>query len=66
VLARNLEPGVPEGNAWVYAVGASLDVTRLTLDLAYSVRDHRVREETPWTRYSATAHLFGVSVTCRF
>jgi long-subunit fatty acid transport protein len=61
-----LEPGVPQGDAWIYAIGASFDFARVSFDLGYSFHDHRSRQENAWTRYSSSAKVFAVSARYRF
>lgn len=69
-----VEPGAPRGDALVYAVGASCEVTPvLSFDLGYSFHDYdtnRARGQEPdpnvVSSYEARAQVFAVSARWRF
>ena len=69
-----VEPGAPRGDAKVYALGASYDVTpRLAFDLGYSQHEFGRRDATGQeadvrtvTRYEASAKVFAISARWRF
>jgi len=69
-----VEPGAPRGDAFVYSLGASYDVTPvLSFDLGYSFHDYdtnRARGQEPdpnvASSYTARAQVFAVSARWRF
>jgi len=70
VPASTLEPGLPRGEALVYAFGFSIDLNpQVALDVGYSFHDHEDRNASGQellapnvdSRYSARDQVFGVS-----
>lgn len=79
---ETLDPLVPSGDRWLYAVGFGLNFNKITLDFAYNYLDDEDRdfnnpvgEEAPYGYAAPTltgkfkdidAHIFGVSLTYKF
>jgi long-chain fatty acid transport protein len=67
VAERALEPGLPRGDAVVYAFGASYEFPQLSFDLGYSLHDHQsIGGDFTAGRYSARDQAFAVSARWRF
>jgi len=74
VPSGNLEPGFPRGDALVYAVGGSYNLSWISFDLGYSYWDHDDRTVTgqvlsaPTTRstYTATEQVWSFSARWRY
>lgn len=62
----SLELFVPQGDAWVYAVGASYSSSKVSFDLGYSLHDHRRRPDRFGGRYSSSRQIFAISTRWRF
>lgn len=79
---KTLDPLVPSGDRWLYAVGFGLNFSKITLDFAYNYLDDENRRfdneagktylgqillnEVSGEFKSVDAHIFGINVTYRF
>ncbi len=63
---RTLEPGVPQGDAWVFAMGASYGLPHVAFDVAYSFHGHSDRKDFGQRRYSSRAQVLAMSMPWRF
>jgi outer membrane protein transport protein (OMPP1/FadL/TodX) len=57
----NLEAFVPQGDAWVYAVGVTYSFSKLSFDVGYSLHDHRRRPDKFGGRYSSSSQVLAIS-----
>lgn len=79
---KTLDPLVPSGDRWLYAVGFGLNFSKITLDFAYNYLDDENRKfdnevgkivlptgqviKVSGEFKSVDAHIFGINVTYRF
>jgi long-chain fatty acid transport protein len=66
VPAGHLEPAIQQGNALVYAIGASYGFPRVSFDLGYSFHDQRDRQDKTGGLRSSNIQIIALSARWRF
>jgi long-chain fatty acid transport protein len=66
VPAGHLEPAIQQGNALVYAIGASYGFPHVSFDLGYSFHDQRDRRDKAGGLRSSSTQIIALSARWRF
>jgi long-chain fatty acid transport protein len=66
VPAGHLEPAIQQGNAFVYAIGASYGFPHVSFDLGYSFHDQRDRQDKAGGLRSSSTQIIALSARWRF